>query len=254
MRCVFSIIRKIKNIERVKKIIDLSIIILSIGCKNLSERNVASKPIVENTFEGEKVDNEHENWEFLPNKIGKKAEDFIPNVNFKIQYKAEGDLNKDRLSDMVLVIKPTEEISVKKRYTLVLLKDKNNIYHLDKSSENIFEPEYNEYGYKWYSEEYIEINKGVLQLSFYDLGPSGTLIAKFQYKNKELVLNYLETFNAGAGGQTTAYYDFVKNKTEIHQTNTMEEEMPTTIEKKSLKKRLYLFEKVKFLDVIQDNE
>lgn len=192
---------------------------------------------------------------FLYNKQGKTPEDFIKNHQlYQIQYQKQGDLNQDGLNDMVLVVKSSEEMSTNKRYTLVLFQDETGEFYLETISDAIFEPEYNEYGYKWYSEEEIDIKDGVLQLSFYGLGPSGNVIYQFQYQEKALILNYLEIFTAGAGEQTTFYYDFVKKELEIHRTNTMEEEMPTEIEKKPLKNNQYLFEKVDLNTILEENE
>lgn len=235
------------------------LVFCSISCKN--EPKKVEKPSNLVSFE-EKIPDETQNEgeivseeAFLYNKQGKTPEDFIKNHQlYQIQYQKQGDLNQDGLNDMVLVVKSSEEMSTKKRYTLVLFQDKTGQFYLETISDAIFEPEYNEYGYKWYSQEEIDIEDGILQLSFYGLGPSGNVIYQFQYQEKALILNYLEVFAAGAGGQTTSYYDFRKKELEIHNINTMEEEMPTEIEKKPLKNTQYPFEKVDLNTILQENE
>lgn len=218
-----------------------------------------TKPITKNedTHHQEEIDDmsHMEHYVFNPNKTAKTAEDFIDNpAVFEIQYQANGDLNADGLSDMALVVKYKDDFNMGERYFLVALQDNTGVYHLDKISKHIFEPEYNEYGYKWYNEEVVEIDKGVLKTSFYGLGASGTTIAQFIYQEQALILSHLEVFASGAGSSTSVYYDFIKGEMETHNTNTMLEEMPTDIQKSPLKQKHYPFEVVNFNKIMVEND
>lgn len=218
-----------------------------------------TSPISQNTdtHHQEEIDDmsNMQHYIFNPNKTAKTAEDFIDNpAVFEIQYQANGDLNLDGLSDMALVVKYKDDFNIGERYFLVALQDNTGVYHLDKISKHIFEPEYNEYGYKWHNEELVEIDKGVLKTSFYGLGASGTTIAQFIYQEQELALSHLEVFASGAGGSTSVYYDFIKGEMETHNTNTMLEEMPTEINKSPLKQTHYPFEVVNFNKIMVEND
>lgn len=198
--------------------------------------------------------NEIDNTTFKYALKGKKEEDFIEDhFLYQIQYKEKGDLNSDGLSDMVLVVKH-QKIPTYTRYILILLQDKDQNYHLDTISNTIFEPEYNEYDYKWYDSEEIEIKNNILLLSFYGSGASGNIFYKFEYKNKDFLLTYMETFAAGAGGQTSNYYDLKKGEIVTVEINTMEEEMPETTTTKQMKKTIYKFNEVSYELVMSENE
>ena len=67
----------------------------------------------------------------------------------------------------------------------------------------------------------------MLKIELYTVGLYGNQFTEFEVKENDLKLTTVETFNMGAGGQTTIAYD---NKTKIAivtNTNTMTEEMET---------------------------
>lgn len=185
---------------------------------------------------------------------GKTATDFIQDPHFySIQYEAMGDLNRDGLMDKVLVVKHKKNRTAA-RYILILLQDGTQNFHLNTLSNTIFEPEYNEYDYKWYETEEIAINNGTLQISFYGNGASGNIFYQFEYQNEALLLSYLEVFGAGAGEQSTEYYDFKKGEITKISVNMMEEEMPETITSRPLTQKVYPFSKTSYTLVMQENE
>lgn len=181
-------------------------------------------------------------------KTGKKLSDLVPE-GYEIQYDAEGDLNQDGLDDAALVVRKKED-TLDGRKILILLRNPDQTYRLDKVSETALPDEYNEAGYKMYNPEDIAINKGELSINLYDIGPNGNQFSKFKYLNGDLILSYIETYNMGAGSHSALYYEPMKGKLTHETINTMEEEMPSQSKTISLKKERYLFEKTSPDDAI----
>ena len=85
--------------------------------------------------------------------------------------------------------------------------------------------------FKIYDTENFEITNHILKIELYTVGLYGNQFTEFEVKENDLKLTTVETFNMGAGGQTSITYD---NKTKIAiitNTNTMTEEMKTEQEK-----------------------
>ncbi len=181
-------------------------------------------------------------------KTAAKAEDLVPG-GYEIQYDAEGDLNQDGLPDMALVVRKKND-SLSERKMMILLRNPDQSYRVDKISDKVFPAEYNEYGYKMHDPEDISITKGELHINLYDIGPNGNMFSKFKYLNGSLILTYVETYNMGAGSHSALYYEPMKGKL-IHETvNTMEEDMPSESKTILLKKEQYLFEKTSPEEVV----
>lgn len=181
-------------------------------------------------------------------KTAVKAEDLVPN-GYEVQYDTEGDLNQDGLLDKAMVLRKKDD-SLSERKMIILLRNADKTYRLDKTSDKVFPAEYNEYGYKMHDPEDISITKGELQINLYDIGPNGNLFSKFKYLNGALILTYVETYNMGAGSHSALYYEPMKGKV-IHETvNTMEEDMPSQSKTILLKKEQYLFEKTSPEEVV----
>ena len=166
--------------------------------------------------------------------------DIVPN-EYEIQHEVKGDLNNDGLSDQVLVLRKKSD-TLAQRTVLILLKDKNNNFKLDKISDILLPDEYNEVGFKKYDPESISIVKGVLSVNFYNPAPYGNLFFNFKYINKDFVLTYIETYNVGAGSWQSLYYEPLKGKFTQEVTNTMEEDMPSKTKNIQVKKQKFLFE------------
>ncbi|NMR35174.1 hypothetical protein HIO71_13340 [Chryseobacterium aquaticum] len=161
--------------------------------------------------------------------------------SYAIQHEADGDLNNDGLSDKVLVLRKKSDTFFQ-RTVLVLLKNKNNHFRLDKISDILLPDEYNEAGFKKYDPESISIAKGVLSVNLYNPAPYGNLFFNFKYIDKDFVLTYIETYNAGAGSSQSLYYEPLKGKLLQEVTDTMEEDMPAETKKIQVKKQKFLFE------------
>ncbi|KFF73330.1 hypothetical protein HX13_20970 [Chryseobacterium sp. P1-3] len=179
----------------------------------------------------------------------KEPSDFVSN-EYEIQYDAEGDLNQDGLADMALVLRKKTD-TLAQRKMLVLLKNPDKTYRLDKISETVLPDEYNEYGYKMHDPEDISIEKGVLNIKLYDIGPYGNQFSTFRYMKGNLILTYIETYNMGAGSHSALYYEPLKGKVVEETINTMKEDMPASTETFKVKKEIFLFEKASPDDIIR---
>lgn len=185
-------------------------------------------------------------------KTGKKPIDFLPKLNiYEIQYETEGDLNNDALGDIAIVLK-NKESKIADRPMLILLQNKDKTYRLDKVSNLVMPIEYNEADYKIYDTEDISIDKGILNIQLYGIGPSGNLFSNFKYLGNDLILTYIETYNIGAGSWQQLYYDLEKGELIQEITNTMEENMPSNKKKVKLEKEKHLFENTSPENIIQN--
>ncbi|WP_281234283.1 hypothetical protein [Flavobacterium gelatinilyticum] len=177
---------------------------------------------------------------------GNKIADFLPDV-YEIQYQAEGDLNNDSLDDIAVVFKHKKS-NVLKRPMLILLQNEDHSYRLDKFSDITIPVEYNDHDYKLYDTENISIEKGALHINLYGGGASGTFLSTFKYLENDLILYNMETYFGGAGSRSASLYDFEKSEVKTTETNTMEENEPTTSHTSKIKRKPHLFEKTSISD------
>ncbi|MDP9960702.1 hypothetical protein [Chryseobacterium lathyri] len=178
-----------------------------------------------------------------------KPSDLVPD-GYEIQHDTEGDLNRDGLSDIALVIRKKED-TLASRKMIILLKNTDKTYRLDKTSDTVLPDEYNEAGYKMYDPEDISIEKGELSIHLYDTGPNGNQFSRFKYINSDLILTYIETYNMGAGSHSALYYEPMNGKLVLETVNTMKEEMPSESKTFHLKKEKYVFDKTSPEDIIR---
>lgn len=150
---------------------------------------------------------------------------YVP-AGFQIDLQAEGDLNKDKQPDAVLVLLNKKD-TAGLRTTLVLF-GQNGSYKLFKKSVTAVGKKFAETGYPVYSVEDVSIDTaGTLKFEMNDPGPAGTLESDYQLINKELLLTHIGTFNMGAGGQTELNLDLLKGIYTQEDINTMKENEPT---------------------------
>ncbi|MBB6369085.1 hypothetical protein [Chryseobacterium shigense] len=233
-----------------KKIIPLLILCLLIfyACKKDKRSDQKNSSTSEKITIKDTANNLQEQ-QTLTLKTGKKPSDLVP-AGYEIQYDAEGDLNLDGLTDVALVIRKKED-TLADRKMMILLKNPDKTYRLDKISDTVLPNEYNEAGYKMHDPEDISIEKGELHINLYDIGPYGNQFSTFKYLNGNLILTYIETYNMGAGSHSALYYEPMKGKLVLETINTMEEEMPSESKTSHLKKERYLFEKISPDDIVQ---
>ena len=171
-----------------------------------------------------------------------KAKDFLPkNGDYEIQYGARGDLNNDGLEDIVMVLCQKKD-KMASRPMLILLKEENRNYRLDKVSYHVMPIEYTADDYKIYNPEDISIDSGVLRIQLYSYGPYGNVFSTFRYEDAELLLTDIETYNTGAGSHLRLYYDVKQGTLEEEVINTMEEDMPSETQTFHLGAATYRFE------------
>jgi len=225
-----------------KQIKLLSALIIIISCSKKNEIPKEKTPVFKTELVKNEVYESDEDPAYIFPKTGKKAEDFItePTI-FEIQYKAEGDLNGDNLNDIVIVRKD-KKYKTAPRSMLVLLQNPDKTYRLDKVSNLAIPAEYNESDFKIYETEDISINKGVLSIQLYGIGPSGNLFSDFKYFGNDLLLTNIETYNMGAGSHQSMNYDVLTGELTQEIINTMEEEMPSTEKTFHLQKQKLKFE------------
>lgn len=69
------------------------------------------------------------------------------------------------------------------------------------------EPEYTTDDYKIYNDETISIDNQELNFSMYSIGPNGNKKNIYRYIKNSLILVNINTYNRGAGGQSTMDYN-----------------------------------------------
>lgn len=188
-------------------------------------------------------------------KTGNKISDFVISP-YKIQYQAEGLLDDDEFADAVIVLQNKSDKTTS-RPTLVLLKQPNGGYKLKEISWVAIAPDYTSDDYKIYDTESISISNKELLFSLYGIGPSGNKETIYKFEQNKLILINVNTYNAGAGGQSTMDYNLLTGDINQEEVNTMIDSMPITTTKKILKlKHKIYFEKddpEKVLDTIFKN-
>lgn len=232
-----------------KKIIPLlAAFLLLYSCKKDKTADTAQKKVTttESTLKKDSLKNQNSQ---TPAKSGKKPSDLVPG-GYEIQYDAEGDLNQDGLDDIALVIRKKED-TLAGRKMMILLKNPDKTYRVDKVSDTVLPDEYNEAGYKMHDPEDITIENGELSINLYDIGPNGNQFGRFKYLNGDLILTYIETYNMGSGSHSALFYQPMKGKLTLETVNTMEEEMPTESKKFQIKRERYVFEKTSPDDVVR---
>ncbi|MEO5911749.1 MAG: hypothetical protein ABIP95_12740 [Pelobium sp.] len=237
-----------------KRIIIVKLILLTFlfqSCGNKAQKTKTREATIIDTIsngpsivKNEEVDGHENNANELDPiypKTGITAIDFLPKSNiYEIQYEAKGDLNKDGLSDIAIVL-VHKELKTAERPMLILLQGKDKSYRLDQVSKIAFPSEYNESDFKLYDTEDISIENGELHINLYGIGPSGNIFGSFKYLKNDFILTYIEAYDRGAGGSSVMVYDFSKDEITTTQTNTMEENStPTSETKKTKKKSIFL--------------
>ncbi len=201
-----------------KKIFSILIIVLALqSCENKTQKTSAKATIAKDTVnnnthlqvneEPKKVDNSTQEADITYPKTGKKATDFLPN-QYEIQYTAEGDLNGDNLKDIAVVFKH-KAVKTRQRPVLILLRNEDQSYRLDKVSNLVMPIEYNEFDFKLFDTEEVSIEKGALTFKLYG---KDNAFGTFQYSGSDLVLTTIEAFYRGAGAQDGIKYDFIKGE------------------------------------------
>ncbi|MFB9079997.1 hypothetical protein ACFFLS_08905 [Flavobacterium procerum] len=202
---------------------------------------------------GEEYDEDlSEDVEVIYPETGNKTADFLPKpAIYEIQYEAKGDLNKDGLDDVIVVLKH-KQVNTAKRPMLILLQNANKTYRLDKVSDVVMPAEYNENDFKFYDPENISVEEGALRIYLWG-GPHNMILCKFKYSGKDLVLTYMTSYSGGAGQCIETTADYEKGEGTIAEIYTMDENSSpiSTFKTKSEK---HLFENTSILDLYNGEE
>jgi len=174
--------------------------------------------------------------------------------NYEIEYQAVGNLNKDDIEDLTLVIKKKNNFEGD-RSVLVFIGD-GKLYNLFKESKTVFPNKFYSNGDNDYNELYVQedilIKDHKLHVNLSGTGPVGNLNFSYVYDNKNLILSEIETYNIGAGAWHTIKYNLLQGEVIEEIVNTLTSDMETeTNTYKSLKKR-FKFEDSNIDDVIRE--
>lgn len=220
------------------------------AAESSTRKTVLNDSIIETKNQTEDFENNHQEPEIVFPKTGNKVADFLPSLNtYEVQYEAKGDINKDGLDDIAVVL-VHKEVKKAERPMLILLQNKDKSYRLDKVSNFAMPIEYTDSDYKIYDTEDISIEDGLIKIQLYGIGPSGNVFSDFKYFDNDLILTYIETYNVGAGSWQQLYYNLEKGELTQVITNTMEESMPTKEKTFKLPKVKYKFENASPDDII----
>ncbi|MDM1383910.1 hypothetical protein [Myroides marinus] len=162
--------------------------------------------------------------------------EYVPK-NWKIVSTAKGDLNKDGIEDLVLIVKDNdasnrikneslgqELLDVNSRNLLILFKDKSGNYTLADSNSNGFIPSENSTENPCLSDPFTGVNivKNILILDFNYWYSCGTYFVsnisyKFRYQNNNFELIGVEesSFSRSSGEQTDTSINFSIKKKEV---------------------------------------
>ena len=157
-----------------------------------------------------------------------KPTDFLPK-GYIVFEQMNGDLNKDGLNDIVLIIKATNKNKIIKdeakklldrnRRGIIVLFKKKNGYELATKNLNCFSSENEDGGVYFAPELAVQIKKGNLYIN-YNHGRYGFWSYTFKYQNANFALiGYDNSDNQGPIVNSTTSINFL-TKTKITKTNT----------------------------------
>lgn len=209
-----------------------SVVFFVLSCKKeVKQIEVSSLKDTENREDIE-TNEENDSVVEFP-KTGNKITDFVL-APYEIQYQEEGLLDDDGLKDVVIVLQDKND-NTSSRPTLVLIKQPQGGYKLQEISWVAIGPEYTADDYKIYNDESVSISNKEIIFSMYGMGATGNKETLYKFVNNELLLISINTFNMGAGGQSTMDYNVLTGDISFVEVNTMIDSMPSTLTKKVLK-------------------
>ncbi|SEL08286.1 SH3 domain-containing protein [Aquimarina amphilecti] len=176
--------------------------------------------------------------------IGKDFLNLISS-DYEVEYKTEGDLNGDKINDIAIVVKRKVNFNGN-RDVIILLKDNNNIYRLDKISKTVFPSKYYSDSSESYENSYdiedITIANNELIIELYGVGVVGNNVSKFKYFGKKLLLTNIEVSANGAGEHYKSNYNVINGEIITEITNLLNENISTETTTKQIEKKEYKFE------------
>ncbi len=173
-----------------------------------------------------------------PNFIGKHLSEIKQNPDWKILNKVSGDLNKDDLDDMVLIIESTDSIPEKRCLGCKLLKNKPRIilvlFNLDgkqkaKIQNNKFIARGNEGGMSPYIEPALSIKNGLLSIYYQFTRSNQSYTFEYKSNNMEIVRAESMGVHSASGNYENNKFDFTNGTLTSETGNISEEESKTKI-------------------------
>jgi hypothetical protein len=151
----------------------------------------------------------------------KSLVDFLPE-GYIILDTLKGDLNKDGLMDVVMIIKGTDHNNIvlneyrgeldRNRRGIILLFNMNNTYQLAAKNYDCFSSENEDGGVYFPPDLYIEIQKNNLYIN-YDHGRYGSLMYTFRYQNGDFeLIGYDERDTFGPVVRSVTSINFLTKK------------------------------------------
>lgn len=172
------------------------------------------------------------------NFVGKHLSEIKQNSNWKLLEKVSGDLNKDDLNDIVLILESTDSIPEKRCLNCKLLKNKPRVilvlFNLDgtqkvKIQNNEFIARGDEGGMSPYIEPELSIKNGLLSI-YYQYTRSNQSYT-FKYKNKRMEILRAESMgvHSASGNYENDKFDFTSGTLTSETGNISEEKSKTKI-------------------------
>lgn len=183
------------------------------SCENKIEKQKNIETIVS--------DAENKTDKNVENQTGKKSTDFVPN-GYTVFKEITGDLNKDSLDDIVLIIKGTDKSKIiqhesygkldRNRRGIIVLFNKGNHYKVAVKNYDCFSSENEDGGGYFPPELFIEIKKGNLHIN-YAHGKYGGWGYTFRYQNSNFeMIGYDLQENQGPITQYQTSINFLTKK------------------------------------------
>lgn len=153
-------------------------------------------------------------------KHGKKLSDFLPK-GYVISEKVNGDLNKDGIEDIILIIKGTDKSKIikdefrgeldKNRRGIIILFNKKDYHELASQNYNCFSSENEDGGVYFPPELSVEIKKGNLCVN-YGHGRYGFWKYTFRFQNSDFDLIGYDESNGGVVIESETSINFLTKK------------------------------------------
>lgn len=144
---------------------------------------------------------------------------------------ATGDLNGDKISDLVVAMRPTGDQKSETK-TLIYLGKSDADFQLRSESDLVIPPEMTEDDLPLYESISLTIENQKLEVGVFKF--TSNIRSHFRFIDDSFRLISIESYATGAGGQWIADLDLIKSTLKQTEINTMEESMPEETSQKTV--------------------